>query len=80
MIDACHSEQPTTNYIILFKGVLGRNDYRALYKMSLNDFDDEVGIHKIAGAPGAPTQITTDMVMMFYKYNSGSKEFVTLGT
>ena len=32
------------------------------------------------GAPSAPAQITVEMIMKFYKYNSGSKEFVTLGT
>ena len=32
------------------------------------------------GAPTAPSQITADMVMTFYKYNSGARDFVTLGT
>lgn len=80
MIDSCSADQPISNFIILFKGVLGRNDYRALYKMSLDDFDEEAGIEKIAGAANAPAHITADMVMTFYKYNSGSKEFATLGT
>ena len=47
VIDKCSAELPATNYIILFKGVLGRNDYRALYRMPLDagSFDnDEVSI------------------------------------
>ena len=35
IIDQCSAEQ-ATSYVILFKGVLGRNDYRALYKMGLD--------------------------------------------
>ena len=80
VIDQCSSEQPT-NYVILFKGVLGRNDYRALYKMGLDvGSEDEARIVKVHGAPGAPAQVTADMVMTLYKYNSGSKEFTTIGT
>ena len=62
------------NYIILFKGHLGRTDYRALYH---NDGDGE--IVKIHGAATAPDRITGDMVQSFYKYNSGRLEFVQLG-
>ena len=75
VIDQCSAEQ-ATNFVILFKGVLGRNDYRALYKPEM----DESGLVKVHGAPGAPAEITADMVMTFYKYNSGSKEFAALGT
>ena len=48
VIDKCSGESPATNYIILFKGVLGRNDYRALYRMPLDAAsggdDDETAI------------------------------------
>ena len=53
IIDSC----PYINLVILFKGHLGRTDYRALYH---NDGEGE--IIKIHGAANAPDRITGDMV------------------
>ena len=64
-----------TNYVVLFKGVLGRTDYRALYKQDFSEQDQDGFIVKVHGAPGAPATITANMVDSFYKYNSGNKEF-----
>ena len=63
------------NYVILFKGHLGRTDYRALYQ---NDGADG-HIVKIHGAASAPEKISGDMVQSFFKYNSGRLEFMSLG-
>lgn len=63
------------NYVILFKGHLGRTDYRALYQ---ND-EGEGTIFKIHGVASAPETITGDMVQSYFKYNSGRLEFVQLG-
>ena len=63
------------NYVVLFKGVLGRTDYRALYRQDYSEQDQEGQIIKVHGAPGAPTVISAEMVHAFYKYNSGAKEF-----
>ena len=70
------SGDATSNYIVLFKGVLGRTDYRALYRF------DEVGERavKVCGAATAPDVITDNMVNSFFKYNSGAKEYSMLGT
>ena len=68
------------NYVVLFKGVLGRTDYRALYRQDYSEQDAEDGhIVKVHGAPAAPAFITANMVDSFYKYNSGSKEFSMMG-
>ncbi len=61
--------------MVLFKGVLGRTDYRALYKQEYTEQDSDGFIVKVHGAPGAPAHITANMVDSFYKYNSGAKEF-----
>ena len=64
------------NYVILFKGVLGRTDYRALYRQEYTEHDSDEGhIVKVHGAPGAPAMITADMVDSFYKYQTGAKAF-----
>ena len=63
------------NFIVLFKGVLGRTDYRALYR-----FDEVEGMGtKMHGAASAPETIRAEMVANFYKYNSGSKEYMQMG-
>ena len=62
-----------TNFIILFKGVLGRCDYKALYQ---HDVDGEV--RKIFGAQTAPDTILSEMVEHFFKYNNSGKEFISL--
>jgi hypothetical protein len=67
-------ESPHTNFVILFKGVLGRCDYKALYQ---HDVDGEVV--KILGPSTAPEFIENEMVEHYFKYNSGNKEFVNLG-
>ena len=64
-----------TSYVVLFKGVLGRTDYRALYRQDYSEQDQDGYIAKVHGAPGAPTTITANMVDKFYKYNSGGKNF-----
>ena len=62
------------NFIILFKGVLGRTDFRALYR-----FDEVSGQGvKVHGAASAPDIVTHDMVDGFFKYDSGAKEFTAL--
>lgn len=61
----------TTNYVVLFKGVLGRTDYRALYR-----FDELEGqAIKVHGAASAPDTITDSMINSYYKYNSGAREY-----
>jgi hypothetical protein len=62
-----------SNYVILFKGMLGRQDYRALYAMT------ELGVQKIHGHVQAPMTLTPDMIESYYRYNSGAKEFSQLG-
>ena len=56
-------QAPNVNYIILFKGVLGRTDYRALYRQEYDKETDVDGqIVKVHGVAGAPSVITGDMV------------------
>ena len=62
----------------MFKGVLGRTDYRALYRQEYTMHDEEGHLAKVHGAPGAPQKVTIDMVLGLYKYSSGSKEFISL--
>lgn len=68
-----------TSFVVLFKGVLGRTDYRALYRQDYSEQDQDGYITKVHGAPGAPATITANMVDKFYKYNSGGKNFAQLG-
>ena len=72
-------DSTSANYVVLFKGVLGRTDYRALYRQDYSEHDEDGQIVKVHGAPGAPATISANMVDGFYKYNSGAKEFVALG-
>lgn len=77
-VNALIDAEPNVNYTILFKGVLGRTDYRALYRQEYDEHDDLGHIEKVHGAQGAPPKITAKMVQTFYKYSSGAKEFVPL--
>ena len=63
-----------TNYIILFKGLLGRQDYRALYRIAENG-----EITKVHGHAQAPAIVGPEMIETFWRYNSGAKEFAQLG-
>ena len=68
------SSNEACNFIVLFKGVLGRTDYRALYR-----FDEAAGHgFKVHGAGSAPEIVTHEMVNGFFKYNSGAKEYAQL--
>ena len=58
------------SYIVVFKGVLGSKNYKALYHQA-SDGD----IQKIHGPSSAPMNLKSDMVEKFFKYNSGAKEF-----
>lgn len=48
----------THNFVILFKGVLGRTDYRALYRFE----ETEGHAVKVHGMSTAPETISADMV------------------
>jgi hypothetical protein len=60
------------NYIVLFKGNLGRTDYKALY------VNENETITKIHGPGSAPDELTAEMVDKFYRYTSGQKKFTPL--
>ncbi|EAR87059.1 microtubule-binding calmodulin-regulated spectrin-associated protein (macronuclear) [Tetrahymena thermophila SB210] len=59
------------HFIVLFKGINGRQDFKALYSMDSNTNE----VKKIFGLNTAPTQIDLASVQAFYRYDSGSKEF-----
>ena len=77
-LNAIIDAEPEVNHTILFKGVLGRTDYRALYRQEYDEHNDLGHVIKVHGAPGAPPRITAKMIKTFYKYTTGSKEFVPL--
>ena len=77
-VNAVIDADPDVNYTVLFKGVLGRTDYRALYRQEYDEHDDLGHIVKVHGAAAAPPRITANMIHTFYKYNLGAKEFVPL--
>ena len=78
-VNAVIDNDPSCNYVVLFKGQLGRTDYRALYRQEYTvEQDQEATIVKVHGAPGAPTVVSAEMVQGFFKYNSGAKEFVQI--
>ena len=64
------AETDCPNYIILFKGIMGRNDYRGLYSHNADST-----VTKIAGPASAPEQIEDHMVASYFKYNLGQKEY-----
>lgn len=78
-INAVIDARPDTSFVVLFKGVLGRTDYRALYRQDYSEHDQDGVIFKVHGAPAAPQLITSDMVDSFFKYSSGSKEYMPMG-
>ncbi|CDW86206.1 UNKNOWN [Stylonychia lemnae] len=60
-------------YIVLFKGNIGRQDFKALYQ------HDGIGlIEKIMGSAGCPDIIEDKMVEKFFRYDSGNKIFKEL--
>ncbi|KAL4485977.1 hypothetical protein ABPG73_018382 [Tetrahymena malaccensis] len=59
------------HFIVLFKGINGRQDFKALYQMDSNTAE----VKKIFGLNTAPQQIDLASVQAFYRYDSGSKEF-----
>ena len=61
-LNAILDAEPEVNHTILFKGVLGRTDYRALYRQEYDEHDDLGHIAKVHGAPGAPPHITANMI------------------
>jgi hypothetical protein len=58
----------------MFKGHLGRTDYRALYYLS----PDESELIQLHGGEKVPESITASMVSQFFKYSTGSKEYKAL--
>ena len=77
-VTAIIDAETDVNYTILFKGVLGRTDYRALYRQEYDEHDDLGHIVKVHGAAAAPPRIKANMIHTFYKYNTGEKGFVPL--
>lgn len=67
------SKDLSLNYIILFKGQLGRYDYRAIYRVN-----DEIEIQLVCGS--GPNIITSEMIDAYFRYNSGTKDFVQIGS
>jgi len=63
-----------TYLIIVFKSELGRRDLGALY--SFNTLTNEV--HKVHGHSKYPSSLTANLVKVFFRYDSGAKEFKTL--
>jgi len=62
------------NFIIVFKPISGRQDFKALYVY--DSVADE--IRKIYSNGNAPTYIDASQVESYYRYNSGSKEFKSI--
>lgn len=60
-------------YIILFRGNLGRQDFKALYS-----HDGSGGVIKIYGPPNVPDMLEDKMVEKFFRYDSGAKTFKEL--
>jgi hypothetical protein len=67
------SRPDVLNFIIVFKGNLGRKDLRALYELE----EDGTG-RKVFGPSSCPDVLEASDVKMFYRYDSGAKEFKLL--
>lgn len=71
-LKALESRPDALNFIIVFKGNLGRKDLRALYELS------EGAVHKVFGPSNCPEEIVAADVKSFFRYDSGAKEFKML--
>lgn len=60
-------------YIILFRGNLGRQDYKALYA-----HDGICGVTRIHGPPTVPEILEDKMVEKFFRYDSSNRIFKEL--
>ena len=77
------TQNEDNNFIILFKGMIGRQDFRALYQVQ--EFDEHGGemaangpiLTKVSGQASAPQQLTPDMIEGYFRYNSGAKQFTS---
>lgn len=60
-------------YIIMFRGNLGRHDFKALYS------HDGIGtVEKVYGPQNIPELLDDKMVEKFFRYDSGNKVFKEL--
>eukprot|EP00347_Sterkiella_histriomuscorum_P003400 403364443 len=66
-------ETDYTYYIVMFRGNLGRQDYKALYS-----HDGSGQAEKIHGPSTVPEVLFDHMIEKFYRYDSGNKVFKEL--
>lgn len=68
-------ETDYTYYIIMFRGNLGRQDFRALYCHEGNSSQIGGQVFKIHGPPNIPDVLEDKMIDKFFRYESGAKQF-----
>jgi hypothetical protein len=74
LVEVIHNNPDVSYFVILFKGELTRWDLQGLYE---HDVSNQI-LKKTYGKSSAPEVITPGMVQIYYRYNSGTKEFKPL--
>jgi len=72
VLKALESKPSALNFIIVFKGNLGRRDLKALYEL------EEDSVRKVFGPANCPETLTPSDVKSYFRYDSGAKEFKLL--
>ena len=65
-------------YIIMFRGNLGRSDFRALYCHEGGSPDISGTVCKLHGPSNIPEILEDKMIEKFFRYESGAKSFKEL--
>jgi calmodulin-regulated spectrin-associated protein len=73
-------ETDFTYYVVMFRGNLGRSDYRALYCHEGGGEGSGISgtVYKLHGPPTVPDVLEDKMIEKFFRYESGSKAFKEL--
>ena len=74
LVEVILNSPDVSYFVILFKGELTRWDLQGLYE---HDVSNQI-LKKTHGKSSAPEVITPGMVQVYYRYNSGTKEFKPL--
>lgn len=74
LVEVILNSPEVSYFVILFKGELTRWDLQGLYE---HDVSNQI-LKRVHGKSSAPEVITPGMVQIYYRYNSGTKEFKPL--
>lgn len=73
-LEILDKREDVSYFIIVFRGELGRRDFRAIYSHDPTNRE----VKKLMGPSYMPEELNSGMVKLYFRYDSGSNEFKTL--